>query len=188
MTMHAGGAMDLQGTARPAPPPPPIPGLEQGNPAQTNRQAQPAGAATSATPGSQGTAAPGPPPTRDQIRNQIRTQIQDALRGRGDPQIIIPPDFVRNAVPVGAVQISVALFVVIGAVMIMRPFVRAVARQMDAKSKAIEEGAQNMSPQIAQLQDSIDAMAIELERITESQRFQSKLMAGKAEEPAKLPR
>ena len=44
------------------------------------------------------------------------------------------------------------------------------------------------TPQIAQLQESIDAMAVELERITEAQRFQSKLMAGKAEEPARLPR
>ena len=35
----------------------------------------------------------------------------------------------------------------------------------------------DLTPQIRQLQDSVDAMAIELERISEGQRFTAKLLA-----------
>jgi hypothetical protein len=40
--------------------------------------------------------------------------------------------------------------------------------------------AADLQPQIRQLQESIDTMAVELERISEAQRFQAKLMSERA--------
>ena len=104
------------------------------------------------------------------------------------PVINVPSDFVRNAVPQGAVDISVAFFSMFAFIIVGLPLARAFARRMDRRSEALASGAGSVGPQIEQLQQSVDAMAIELERITEAQRFQSKLMAGKTEEPAKLAR
>ena len=149
-------------------------------------------------PASTAAAASGPAPgaattqgapalTPQQAREQLRNQIRDGVRNGGDPQIIIPPNIMQDAVPKGAVDISLAFFLMIGAIVVGLPLARAFARRMDAKSQAIASGASSLGPQIAQLQESVDTMAIELERISEAQRFQSKLMAGKGEsEPARL--
>ena len=170
-----------QGTARVGGTGPAIPGMEQGNPS-VGRPAAPQ------APSSNAPVVVSRPQTADQIRNQIQDQIRTGIRNGGNPQIVIPSDFVRNAVPQGAVDISIAFFVTIAAIVVLLTLARAVARQADRKSQALASGAQNIAPQLAQLQDSVDAMALELERITEAQRFQSKLLAGREEEPARLQR
>lgn len=158
----------------------PIPGLEQGTPSVPNRPVQPGAAGAATTQGAQ-------PLTPQQAREQLRNQIRDGIRNGGDPQIIIPPNIMQDAVPKGAVDISLAFFFMIAVVVVGLPLARAFARRMDAKSQALASGASTLGPQIAQLQQSVDTMAIELERISEAQRFQSKLMAGKGEsEPARL--
>jgi len=172
-----------QGTARVGGTGPAIPGMEQGNPS-VGRPAAPQ-APSSNAPVAVGT--PQAPQTPQQLRDQLRNQIRNSVRD-GNPQIIIPPDLMRNVVPQGAVDISIAMFVAIAFVIVGLPIARAFARRMDSRSQAIGSGAQNIAPQLVQLQDSVDAMALELERITEAQRFQSKLLAGREEEPARLQR
>ncbi|HVZ48328.1 MAG TPA: hypothetical protein VG916_06065, partial [Gemmatimonadaceae bacterium] len=128
-----------------------------------------------------------PVSVRDQVRDQIRGEIRNAVRNGTQPQIVIPNDF-TNAVPRGAVEISTAFFVTIAAIIILTPLARALARRSDARVRALEDSARNLHPQLEQLQNSVDAMAIELERISEAQRFQSKLLAGKDAEPARVER
>lgn len=166
-----------------APPaPPPIPGLEQGTPSASNR---PATAPTSQqVQGSQGVIAGTP----EQIRDQLRNEIQNAIRDGTMPMINVPSDFVQNAVPQGAVDISIAMFASLAFVIVGLPIARAFGRRMDARSQGLASGSANLGPQIAQLQDSVDAMAIEMERITEAQRFQSKLLSERKGEPARLER
>jgi hypothetical protein len=166
---------------------PAIPGLEQGTP-QVGRPVAPAPPGTpvaGAQQGTQGTQIQTP----QQLRDNLRKQIQDASRGRGDPQIIVPDNInFRNVVPQGAVDISVAFFVTVAVIIVGTPLARAFARRMDTQNAERLSGSRDIGPQIAQLQESVDAMAVELERITESQRFQSKLMAGKDAVPAQLQR
>lgn len=178
------GVYEMQGAAKTAPA---IPGLDQGNPAQSNRPAPPA---------DPGQAVAGQPLTqqqiRDQIRNDLRNDIRNSVRNGGTPTINIPQDFnLRNAVPQGAVDISIAMFITLAVVIVGLPIARAIGRRVDSENQARLSGTTGLGPQLEQLQQSVDAMSIELERITESQRFQSKLMAGrneKVEEPAKLNR
>jgi hypothetical protein len=64
------------------------------------------------------------------------------------------------------------------------PLARAFARLMDRKAQMKSMPSADLTPQIRQLQDSVDAMAIELERISEGQRFTAKLLADRSGIPA----
>lgn len=182
--MTAVGSITQAGGGTAAKTAPAIPELGQGNPSVSNRQPQAPGAP-------QELAAPGAPQTAQQIRDELREQIRQSIRDGGNPVINVPDRIdVRNAVPQGAVDISIAFFVSIAAIIILTPLARALARRMDAENQRRMSGGSAIAPQIEQLQQSVDAMSIELERITEAQRFQSQLLAGKAKEPepAKLQR
>jgi hypothetical protein len=176
----------LQATPK-APAPPAIPGLEQGNPQVSNRPAGAQGAqpGQSAQPVIVG--GPAGPETPQQIRDRIREEIRQSIQDGGNPQVNFPqnPDF-RNVVPEGAVIITVAFFVSIAATIIFAPLARAYARRMDSEN--VRQTGGDLAPQIVQLQESVDTMAMELERISEAQRFQSKLLAERVKEPERLAR
>lgn len=174
-TQAGGGATARTGPA--------IPELGQGNPAVSNRPAQ--------APGTPQPTPPGQPQTPQEIRDQIREQIRTSIQNGGTPVINVPDRIdVRNAVPQGAVDITIAMFVTLAVIIVGTPLARALARRMDAENQRRIVGGSELAPQIEQLQQSVDAMAIELERITEAQRFQSQLLAGRTKEPeaAKLQR
>jgi hypothetical protein len=61
---------------------------------------------------------------------------------------------------------------------ILGPFARMIARRFDRHTqiKAAGEHTQVLQQQLLQLQQSVDAMSLEVERISEAQRFQSKLL------------
>lgn len=90
--------------------------------------------------------------------------------------------------PQGVVDISIVMFVTIGFVIVMLPVARAFARRMDRQSQHLSSGTADLMPAIDRLQQSVDAMAIEVERVTEAQRFQAQLMAQRPKEPARLER
>lgn len=161
-------------------------GAAQGARPASGAQSAPPAPGTPQAQGNPSTPVVAQPPTARELRDQLRRDIQNSIRNGQTPVINLPTDFVRNAVPTGAVQISIAFFVTIAAMVIFTPLARAAARRSDSKIREAEETARNLHPQLAQLQDSVDAMAIELERISESQRFQAKLLAGK--EPARVER
>ncbi len=182
--MTAVGSSMQAGGGAPARTAPAIPELGQGNPSVSNRSAQAPGAPQELAP-------PGAPLTAQQIRDELREQIRQSMREGGGPVINMPDRIdARNAVPQGAVDISIAMFVSLAAIFILTPLARALARRMDAENQRKISGGNEIAPQIEQLQQSVDAMSIELERITEAQRFQSQLLAGKTKEPeaAKLQR
>jgi len=62
---------------------------------------------------------------------------------------------------------------------ILGPIVRMIARRSDRRTeiKAAGEHSQILQQQILQLQQSVDAMSLEVERISEAQRFQTKLLS-----------
>lgn len=87
-----------------------------------------------------------------------------------DPQAII-----REAIPIFGMTLTMIVVIFIG-----WPIARAFARRMDRRNEVGVLRAEDLQPQIRQLQESIDTMAVELERISESQRFQAKLLAERA--------
>lgn len=91
---------------------------------------------------------------------------------------MIDPDVISFAVSMTVIVSSITVLV----------GVYVGAKWAIAASKRHERGSATLADgRLEQIQQSIDSIAIEVERITEAQRFTAKLMAERAEEP-RLPR
>ena len=114
--------------------------------------------------------------TREIIRAQIE-QARSAAR-RGQPEIAFPP-FGNSGpqIPEGAVVISVAFFVMCAVIAIGIPLARAIARRMDRKSLGAPAADSDTRARLERIEQAVDAIAVEVERISEGQRFTTKVMA-----------
>ena len=110
----------------------------------------------------------------------IRNAQMDAARaGRaGRPGIVFQP-FPPSGpqVPEGAIIISVAFFVMCAVIAIGFPIARAIARRMDRRSSAGTGTDSDTSARLERIEQAVDAIAIEVERISEGQRFTTKVMS-----------
>ena len=100
---------------------------------------------------------------------------------RGDQTIFTTAALPPEILPMTKMAQETALGLVglLAAIFILGPFARVLARRMDRTTeiKAAGANAHVLQQQLVQLQQSMDAMSVEVERISESQRFQSKLLS-----------
>ncbi len=82
--------------------------------------------------------------------------------------------------------VPVAFFVSSAFVVVMLPFARAVARKMDRDAGQPRIPA-DVSHRLERMEQAIDAIAVEVERISEGQRFVTKLLAERTEARPELP-
>jgi hypothetical protein len=138
---------------------------------------------------------PAPPATAKDVGRQVRdiakqTRIaaqearqaaKDAAQSPDAPHIATtapPPAFdANNVIPPQVEGISYAFFITVAVCVVGLPLTRAFGRLLDRKAAYKPVAGPDLTPHIRQLQDSVDAMAIELERISEGQRFTAKLLA-----------
>jgi hypothetical protein len=97
----------------------------------------------------------------------------------GNTQITIPPRAFDNTIPPQAVDISIAFFLMIAAIIIGLPLARAFARRMDRRGAA--QVPAEISSQLTHLNQAVDAIALEVERISEGQRFTTRLLSEQKE-------
>ncbi len=157
----------------------------------------------------QQTTAPARPQTKAELKEQIKATIEaaqeaareagqvDAGRGRAGPVIAevppIPPmppsytmqpGFGQNAsgMPPEVRDISVAFFLMCAVMVIGWPIARALGKRLERRPDlpAVNPG---MSDQLVRIEQAVDAMSIEIERISESQRFLAKLQSGQGALP-----
>lgn len=93
-----------------------------------------------------------------------------------------PPVFERDEIPDEVIPLVGMTLGILMTIIILFPIARAIGRWIDRRTDRSLVKVAEVAPQLRQLQESVDAMAIELERISEAQRFTAKLMAGKAQE------
>lgn len=154
---------------------------------------------------SKSTALQDPSAAREQLREQIRQTVRDAqiaaeqatkdaARSRGQNEaIVVPapqrgptvtvtgvPSLPPNLIPPEAAQISIAFFVVIGAIIIGLPIMRALGRRIERGAPVAAPIPVEVRNQLLQISQSVDAIAIEVERISEGQRFAAKLLADRS--------
>jgi hypothetical protein len=87
-------------------------------------------------------------------------------------------------IPPQAVDIAIGFFVMCAVMVVGWPLARAFGRRLERGGSNVEVPA-GMQEQLQRIEQAVDAMSIEIERISESQRFLAKLQAGAAE-PAAL--
>jgi len=136
--------------------------------------------------------------TRDALSQQIRELAtaarQEALDAAGKPKVatgaIAPPAIPGNQsvtvqpppfnpaqdFPPQLESISITFFVMVAAVLIFWPITRALARRLDRGNVAPKVPAE-ISSQLSQLTNAVDAIALEVERISEGQRFTTRLLS-----------
>jgi exonuclease VII large subunit len=79
-------------------------------------------------------------------------------------------------IPEGAVVISVAFFVMCAVIAIGVPIVRAITRRMDRRTVAPTVDA-DTHDRLERIEQAVDAIAVEVERISEGQRFTTKIIS-----------
>ncbi|HVE79047.1 MAG TPA: hypothetical protein VNA89_09315 [Gemmatimonadaceae bacterium] len=92
---------------------------------------------------------------------------------RMDPNLVFnrSPDF-----PFEAMVVSVVFFVMLALTAIGWPIARAMARRMDRKTFAARDDGDTRA-RLQRIEQAVEAVAIEVERISEGQRFTAKLLA-----------
>jgi hypothetical protein len=80
-----------------------------------------------------------------------------------------------------------AFFVTLAFMVVMLPVARAFARRLD-RAPAPPAIAPQVAEQLTRIEHTVESMAIEIERISESQRFLTKVQAAKSEPLALPPR
>jgi hypothetical protein len=128
----------------------------------------------------------------EQIKSEVQAEIDAAREGVHSPPpapdrtfrirdsrgevttIAMPP--ASEIIPPQAVDISIAFFLTIAAIIIGLPIARAFARRMDRKG-GVAQVPGEVSAQLAHLNQAVDAIALEVERISEGQRFTTRLLS-----------
>ena len=99
---------------------------------------------------------------------------------QGDRTVITSASLPPEVMPLAqmAQETALGLMALLAAIFILGPIARAFARRMDRRTeiRAASESSRLPQQQLLQLQQSMDAISLEVERISESQRFQSKLL------------
>jgi hypothetical protein len=99
----------------------------------------------------------------------------------------LPPFLFEPQIPDGVVAISIAFFVMLAVIIVGLPIARAWARRMDRNTAAPAGPSAAQAEQLRHIQTAVDAMAVEVERISENQRYVTRLLAEGAPRPEALP-
>jgi predicted ribosome quality control (RQC) complex YloA/Tae2 family protein len=85
-----------------------------------------------------------------------------------------PPADMRNVIPPQAVDIALGFFITVAVMVVGWPISRALGRRLDrgGSRPAIDGGT---SEQLMRIEQSVEAIAIEVERISEAQRYMARL-------------
>ena len=118
------------------------------------------------------------------IREEVQARIRTEMQGPNpDPDIQVhvgqsapPPWMHPNDIPPHVVDV-ISMFLIAAVVIIVGlPIARAIGRWMDRRGTPGPVNAE-LASQITRIEQAVDTMAVEVERISEAQRFQAKLLS-----------
>lgn len=129
----------------------------------------------------------------EQIKEQIQAEIEAArqgtpatppapadrtftIRGRDGAVTTIGMPPASEIIPPQAVDIAFGFFWMLAIIIIGLPIARAFGRRMDRKGGTAQIPSE-VSAQLSQLNQAVDAIALEVERISEGQRFTTRLLS-----------
>ena len=83
-----------------------------------------------------------------------------------------------------AIVVPLGFFAMVATIAVGTPLARAFARRMERESKT--KLAPEVASRLERIEQAVDAIAIEVERISEGQRFTTKLLTERAGEASRL--
>ena len=115
---------------------------------------------------------------REEVQTRIRTEIQGPEQ---NPEVYVqvpstPPWMHPNDIPPHVVEV-ISMFLIAAVIIIVGfPIARAIGRWMDRRGAPAPVSAE-LAAQMNRIEQAVDTMAVEVERISEAQRFQAKLLS-----------
>ena len=149
------------------------------------------------------------PVSREQLQQQIQQSVRQAQvqaeqaaqnaqaaaeQARGQRIIVVPtppsPPGIPGVevrsfpddIPPRVENVAMGFFVMLAVIVIGTPFMRAIARRIERGTPVAPPIPKEVSEQLRQITQSVDAIAIEVERISEGQRFTTKMLADRSRE------
>ncbi len=131
---------------------------------------------------------------REQAREAAREAHQEAAQAReaaraavaqsqgGGPVIVVPPRSSRGTgggssdMPPGAVDLGIAFFVMVAVIVIGLGLLRVLGRRFEGRPQPAAISSE-MAAQLQRIEHAVESMAIEVERISEAQRFMARLQS-----------
>jgi hypothetical protein len=111
---------------------------------------------------------------------------------RGTPGIVVHtdqfPPFMQQGIPPQAVDLAIGFFITCAVMVIGWPIARAFGRRIEGRGGQAAAPDPGVADQLQRIEHAVDAMAIEVERISESQRFMAKLQTSGSAQPAPVLR
>jgi hypothetical protein len=92
-----------------------------------------------------------------------------------------------NLIPPQAVDIAYGFFLMCAVMVVGWPLARAFGRRLERRGEAPAAIPPALTDQLQRIEQAVDAMSIEVERISESQRFMAKLQSQGGAERMALP-
>ena len=116
---------------------------------------------------------------REQVAQQIRIEQGQGPQGQGPGGVIVvprPAPWANNAIPPQAVDIVTMLVIATVICIVGLPIARAIGRWIDRRGLPSPVSA-DFAAQMNRIEQAVDSMSVEVERISEAQRFQAKLLS-----------
>jgi hypothetical protein len=128
--------------------------------------------------------------TQEALREAEAALREAEAQVRVSPRVVfhtaqLPPDL-QHLIPPQAVDIALGFFIMCAVMVIGWPLARAFGRRIEQRGESAALDS-SVGVQLQRIEQAVEAMAIEIERISESQRFMAKLQNGSAQEHATLP-
>jgi hypothetical protein len=113
---------------------------------------------------------------KEEIQARVRAEVQGPdpnpeLYVQSTPPWMHPNDIPPHVVEVISMFLFAAVIIIVGL-----PIARAIGRWMDRRGTPSPVNAE-LAAQINRIEQAVDTMAVEVERISEAQRFQAKLLS-----------
>lgn len=130
----------------------------------------------------------------------IQMQLRQAISRRGDLQeqldrmltagtpIALQPDFSpQEDIPPQVMTLSITFLVTCAVIAIGMPLARAWGRRLDRRGQAPASASPELDRRLTQIEQAIDAVAIEVERVSEGQRYTNRSISEMRGLPAPDP-
>jgi hypothetical protein len=112
----------------------------------------------------------------DAAQNELRRVQSQVGSNQGFPGITIQPPHYPQAptIPAGAIDIAFGLFITCAVIVVGWPISRALGRRFEKRGTTPLLDA-SVADQLQRIEQAVEAVAIEVERVSESQRFLTRL-------------